>query len=211
MIYLAYGDCSPLMKSETFDRFFDGLENSVRTRIMEPARAQYRAYRLMEQLMLNAMHRRIFYKNAPEIRIGEHGKPFFENGPAFSISHDGYLVCIAMTDEFSSLGADIQSEPNPVTASRVRRRFLTPIPPFRRGEPEVRFMMAHIERDGLDLTPAHPFGKPSTFLCDYVRAEAVMKQNGGGFADFPRLHALCEGCETAVLPLGDIAIGLAYR
>ena len=211
MIYLAYGDCSLLLKSEKFSRFFENLSPVARVRVQEPARAQYRAYRLMEHLMLEAFCKKGLCAISPEeIRIAEQGKPYFENGPAFSISHDKYLVAIALTNDFQSIGVDIQSQPNPVTASRVRRRFLTPLPPYRKGAPEVNFMMAHVENEGIDLTPAHPFGTPSTFLCDYVRAEAVMKYSGGGFADFPRLHSLCEECETAVLPLGETAIALAY-
>ena len=64
---------------------------------------------------------------------------------------------------------------------------------------------------GIDITPAYPFGTPSTFVCDYVRAEAIMKMTGGGFSDYPRLRDLCAECQTALVPLGEIAIGLAYR
>lgn len=211
MIYLAYGDCSPLLKSENFSHFLEKISPECQIRIREPLRAQYRAYRLMEHLMLENIMQEIFSLPMPEIHVTEKGKPFFENGPAFSISHDGHLVAVAITQDYESLGVDIQSQPNPVTASRVRRRFLTPIPPYRKGEPDIRFMMAHVEEGGIDLTPAHPYGIPSTFLCDYVRAEAVMKQSGGGFGDFPRLHALCAECETAILPLEETAIGIAYK
>ncbi len=211
MIYIAYGDSTPLFKSETFDRFYKGLEENAKRRISEPPRPEYRAYRLMEHLMIEALCKNEFSRSMPEIRVTDLGKPYFEEGPAFSISHDRAIVAIAITADYGQIGIDIQAEPNPVTASRVRRRFLTPIPPYRKGAPDLKFMMAHIERDGIDLTPAHAFGMPSTFLCDYVRAEAVMKQSGGGFADFPHLHALCGECETAILPLGEIAIGLAYR
>ncbi len=211
MITVAYGDISPLLKNETFRLFFDKLEENAKQRICEMPRKEHRAYRLMEQIMLEALFRKEFFKSLPEIRVTALGKPYFEEGPAFSISHDRNLVAIAMSTDFAQIGVDIQSQPNPVTASRVRRRFLTPIPPYRKGSPDLIFLMAHIEKDGVDLTPAHAFGTPSTFLCDYVRAEAVMKQNGGGFADFPRLHALCAECETAILPLGDVAIGLSFR
>ena len=210
MIYVAYGDCAPLLKNDTFEYFYKKMDSFARARISEPKRSEHRAYRLMEQLMLESLFKREFIKPVPEIKVTDLGKPYFEEGPAFSISHDRHLVAIAITADFSQIGIDIQSQPNPVTASRVRRRFLTPIPPYRKGAPDLKFMMAHIEKDGADLTPAHAFGTPSTFLCDYVRAEAVMKQSGGGFADFPRLHSICAECETAILPLGDVAIGLAF-
>ena len=146
-----------------------------------------------------------------QLLFSELGKPYFENGPAISISHDKLAVAIGMTADYKQLGIDLQSQPNPVTASRVRRRFLTPVPPYRKASPEMEFMMAHIEGGGIDITPTHAYGTPSSFLSDFVRAEAIMKMTGGGFADFPQLRELCEACETAVIPMDDTAIGLAYR
>ncbi len=211
MIKVVYGDVRPLLGASAFAHFFEMQDSAAQHRIMEPKRKEYRAYRLMTHLVLDALYRKEFGAPIPELRVTDLGKPYIEGGPAFSISHDRGFVCIAMTKDFSELGVDIQTEPNPVTASRVRRRFLTPVPPYRKAEPEVEFQMAHAESDGVDFSPAHPFGTPSSFLCDYVRAEAIMKMTGGGFADFPRLRELCSACDTALLPLGNVAIGLANR
>ena len=211
MIRVIYGDAKPLLKDETFFRHLEKLDSVMKTRILTPARSESRACRMMTYLMLEALHKRVYSSPLPPILVTELGKPYLKEGPAFSVSHDGTFVAIAMTDDYGEVGVDMQSEPNPVTASRVRRRFLTPPPPYRRGEPEVEFMMAHLERDGVDITPAHAYGTPSSFLCDFVRAEAVMKMTGGGFADFPRLREICATCETFILPMDDVAIALAYR
>ena len=211
MIKVIYGDIRPLLSTEAFSLFLEKLEGSVRERILEPKRKEHRAHRLAYYLMLDALYRRDYGAPLPQLLFADLGKPYLEKGPALSVSHDQNFVAVAMTGDFEQLGIDIQQQPNPVTASRVRRRFLTPIPPYRKASPEIEFMMAHAEADGMDLTPTHAFGTPSTFLCDYVRAEAIMKMTGGGFSDFPRLAELCATCETAILPLGDVAIGLAYR
>ena len=210
MIKIAYGECTPLLNSQTFQHFFESAGELVRARIGEVSRREHKCYRLMAHLILDALCKRELGISAPDLFVTDRGKPYFQSGAAISISHDGRYVAVAFSTDEEALGVDIQSQPNPVMASRVRRRFLTPPPPYRRGEPELEFLMAHVEEDGVDLTPAHPFGTPSSFLCDFVRAEALMKMSGGGFADFPRLSELCATSETAIIPLGDIAIGIAY-
>lgn len=211
MIKVIYGDCRPLFQASAFEYFFENLSDAVKRRIMEPKRKEHQVHRLMTHLVLDALYRKELGEPLPEVRYTDLGKPYIEGGPAFSISHDAGFVAVAMTTDFKELGVDLQTEPNPVTASRVRRRFLTPVPPFQKDSSELEFLMAHAEREGIDFTPAHPFGTPSTFLCDYVRAEAIMKMTGGGFSDFPRLRELCAECQTTLIPLGDVAIGLAYR
>ena len=212
MIKVLCGDATPLLNDKVFSSFMEEIDSAVKARILEPRRKDRSACRLMSYLMLDALYKREFFSPLPPLFISELGKPYLENGPAISISHDKMTVAIGMTADYEQLGLDLQSEPNPVTASRVRRRFLTPIPPYRKGDPDVEFLMAHIERGAIDVTPTHAFGTPSTFLSDYVRAEAIMKMTGGGFADFPKLSELCETCETAILPMGgSTAIGLAYR
>ena len=204
MIKVVYGDCRPLFQASAFSHFYETLSAPVQQRIMEPKRQESRVHRLMAYLMLDALYRRELSAPLPELRFTDLGKPYIEGGPVISVSHDASYVAVVMSTDFESIGLDIQSEPNPVTASRVRRRFLTPIPPYRKDAPELEFLMAHAEKDGIDFTPAHPFGTPSTFLCDYVRAEAIMKMTGGGFSDFPRLRELCAECKTALIPLGTI-------
>ena len=211
MIQIVYGDSRPLLQANIFSHFFDKMDSVAKHRITEPKRKEHRAYRLMTYLALDALYRKNKGMPLPEICFTDLGKPYIKDGPAISVSHDAGLVAIAMTEDFSEIGVDIQAEPNPVMASRVRRRFLTPPPPYQKDSPEYEFLTAHIEADGVDFSVAHPFGTPSTFLCDYVRAEAVMKMTGGGFSDFPRLHALCATCMTALLPIGNVAIGFAYR
>ncbi len=211
MIKVIYGDCRPLMKANAFSLCIDRVSESAKRRVMEAKRGEHRAHRLMYFMMLDSLYRKEKNEPLPEIYISDLGKPYIKGGPAISISHDREYVAIAMSETYTELGIDIQTQPNPVMASRVRRRFLTPPFPYQKGEPEIEFMMAHVEADTIDITPAHPFGTPSTFLCDYVRAEAIMKMSGGGFADFPRLRELCEQCETALIPMDDVAIGIAYR
>lgn len=211
MIKIICGDCSPLFQASAFSHFFEGLSDVEKNRIMQPKRKEHRIHRLTVHMILDALYRKEFGAPLPELRISDLGKPYIADGPAISISHDKQFVAVAMTTDFSDIGVDIQAEPNPVTASRVRRRFLTPPPPYQKESPDVDFLMAHAEREGIDFTPAHPFGNPSSFLCDYVRAEAIMKMTGGGFSDFPRLRELCGTCKTSILPLGDVAIGFAYR
>ncbi len=211
MIQVVYGDCRALMNAETFSYHLNGLCESAKNRVLEAKRAEHRANRLMYFLITDALYKKLKGEPLPQVLFSDRGKPYLEGGPAISVSHDKMLVAVAMSEAHKEIGVDIQSQPNPVMASRVRRRFLTPPPPFQKGTPEIEFMMAHLEKDGIDLTPTHPYGTPSSFLGDYVLAEAVMKMSGGGFADFPNLGALCATCETMILPLDDVAIGLAYR
>ena len=212
MIKVLYGDATPLLNDKFFSHFMEGFESAVKARILEPKRMESRACRLMSYLMLDALFKKEFSAHMPVLLKTELGKPYFENGPAISISHDRLTVAIGLTVDYKELGVDLQSQPNPVTASRVRRRFLTPPPPYRKGAPEINFMMAHIEGRAIDITPTHAFGTPSSFLSDFIRAEAIMKMTGGGFGDFPKLSEICETCETALLPLGEkLAIGIAYR
>lgn len=211
MITVVYGDCRPLFHANLFSHLFNPLSDTMKNRILETKRKEHRAYRLMAHLILDALYKKEFGAPLPEIHITDLGKPYIEGGPAINVSHDAGFVAVAMSKDLKELGVDIQREPNPVMASRVRRRFLTPPPPYQKASPALEFMMAHAETNGIDFSPAHPFGNPSSFLCDYVRAEAVMKMSGGGFADFPRLRDLCAECETTLIPMDDIAIGLAYR
>lgn len=210
MIKVVFGDCSPLLNKEVFSYYLNILSESARQRVLDAKRADHRANRLMYFLTADALYKKEKGAPLPEILFSDRGKPYIAGGPAISVSHDKALVAVAMSDTFSQIGVDIQEQPNPVMASRVRRRFLTPTPPYRKGNCEIEFMIAHLENGTVDITPSHPFGSPSTFLCDYVRAEAILKMSGGGFADFPRLRELCEECETALIPMDDVAIGLAY-
>ena len=211
MIQVVFGDSSRLMNPEAFSYHLNSLCESAKNRVLEAKRMEHRANRLMYFLIADALYKRQKGEPLPQVLFSDRGKPYLEVGPAISVSHDKMLVAVAMSEAHKELGVDIQSQPNPVMASRVRRRFLTPAPAYRKGEPEIEFMMAHVEKDGIDLTPTHPYGTPSSFLGDYVLAEAVMKMSGGGFADFPNLGALCATCETAILPLDEVAIGIAYR
>lgn len=49
---------------------------------------------------------------------GEHGKPYLENGPHFSLSHGGTLAVLAVSDE--PVGVDVE-RPRPVKDALVRR------------------------------------------------------------------------------------------
>ena len=161
-----YGDCTPLMKAETFSYYLGALSESAKNRVLEAKRAEHRANRLMYFLITDALYKKVKGEPLPQVLFSDRGKPYLKGGPAISVSHDKMLVAVAMSEDHAEIGVDIQSQPNPVMASRVRRRFLTPAPAYRKGEPEIEFMMAHVEKDGIDLTPTHPYGTPSSFLGD---------------------------------------------
>lgn len=93
-----------------------------------------------------------------KMQYNEHGKPYFEHGPFFSISHSGRYAVLAVSD--NEIGIDVEDRENPNFA--VAKRCFT-----------------KEEQD---------FAKQSTrdFLRIWTAKEAVLKLLGTGFSYSPK-------------------------
>jgi len=104
------------------------------------------------------MLKELFGEKAEEIEYNEHGKPFFEQGPFFSISHSRQYSVIAVSE--NEIGIDIEMHENP--SKRLMERCFT--------EEEQEFAEMSTEN----------------FLRIWTAKEAVLKFLGTGFSFSPK-------------------------
>ena len=102
-----------------------GLSKSELERIIKTKNKNLQKMRFAARLLLRELYREAFGKDFKDIIYGEKGKPVFADGSAeFSISHDGSLCAVALSDK--RVGVDIQSMPKDKDmALRVEKRFLS--------------------------------------------------------------------------------------
>ena len=104
------------------------------------------------------MMRELFGEKTEEIRFNEHGKPFFEHGPFFSISHSRQYSVVAVSE--NEIGIDIEMHESP--SERLIDRCFT--------EDEQQFARLSTEN----------------FLRIWTAKEAVLKFLGTGFSFSPK-------------------------
>ncbi len=104
------------------------------------------------------MMRELFGEKTEEIKFNEHGKPFFEHGPFFSISHSRRYSVVAVSE--NEIGIDIEMHGNP--SERLMDRCFT--------EDEQQFAKLNTEN----------------FLRIWTAKEAVLKFLGTGFSLSPK-------------------------
>ena len=98
----------------------------------------------------------------------EHGKPYWENGPYFSISHCKQGIAVAVDDQ--PVGIDIEA--------------------IRHADDElIERVMNNAERQGMD---------ERKFTRLWTRKEAVVKAQGVGILSFEQLQNLLENDEWKV-------------
>ena len=100
---------------------------------------------------------------------GEFGKPYLPGGPPFSLSHGGDLAVLAVGEEGTELGVDVESLARPWREAVARRLFTTE---------EQTWLQNSGER----------------FFRLWTRKEAVLKCRGSGLSRltvFPVLHDQC--------------------
>ena len=104
------------------------------------------------------MLKELFGEKAEKIKYNEHGKPFFEHGPFFSISHSRQYSVVAVSE--NEIGIDIEMHENP--SERLMNRCFT--------EEEREFAGNSAEN----------------FLRIWTAKEAVLKFLGTGFSFSPK-------------------------
>ncbi len=96
---------------QTDIHILESHEKEWTKRLTKERRAKMERYRGREDrlrsLAAGLLLDRAFGKRAAEIRRGKFGKPFFENGPFFNLSHSGSRVVLAVSPS-QPIGCDIQ-------------------------------------------------------------------------------------------------------
>ena len=115
---------------------------------------------LKSWLMLSAMH-----IGEMEFLYNEHGKPYIEGGPFFSISHCKEAIAVALDDQ--PIGIDIES--------------------IRRFDPELVTRTMSLSEQTLIATSVHP---ERAFIRLWTQKEAILKMQGTGITSFEQLQTL---------------------
>ena len=115
---------------------------------------------LKSWLMLSAMH-----IGEMEFLYNEHGKPYIEGGPFFSISHCKEAIAVALDDQ--PIGIDIES--------------------IRRFDPELVTRTMNDSEQALITASDHP---ERAFIRLWTQKEAILKMQGTGITSFEQLQTL---------------------
>ena len=100
-----------------------------------------------------------------EFLYNEHGKPYIEGGPFFSISHCKEAIAVALDDQ--PIGIDIES--------------------IRRFDPELVTRTMNDSEQALIAASDHP---ERAFTRLWTQKEAILKMQGTGITSFEQLQTL---------------------
>lgn len=141
-------------------------------------------------LMMNKVLGKEIYK---EIKYNEHGKPFFEHGPFFSISHSGKYSVLAVSEE--GIGIDIETR-NRMNNAVAKRCFTADEQAFAENQPEGFIRIWEAKEAVLKLLGTGFSFSPKNF--SVLPMEAEHEINGikmrffcGKINDFPIVAAYC--------------------
>ena len=159
------------MRVRIFDRMAECTEEAVQAmlpQVSSQRREQALRYRhlfgrfccLKSWLMLSAMH-----IGEMEFLYNEHGKPYIEGGPFFSISHCKEAIAVALDDQ--PIGIDIES--------------------IRRFDPELVTRTMNDSEQALIAASDHP---ERAFTRLWTQKEAILKMQGTGITSFEQLQTL---------------------
>ena len=159
------------MRVRIFDRMEECTEEAVQAmlpQVSQQRREQALRYRhlfgrfccLKSWLMLSAMH-----IGEMEFLYNEHGKPYIEGGPFFSISHCKEAIAVALDDR--PIGIDVES--------------------IRRFDPELVTRTMNDSEQALIAASAHP---ERAFIRLWTQKEAVLKMEGTGIESFEQLQTI---------------------
>ena len=152
---------------ETLGRVYCAVEEGRRVYADSHRKEDDRRRSLGAGLLLR--YARHVYKVASPIKITPTGKPAFVSGPAFSLSHSGNFVMLAVGGQ--RVGADLEKiEPRPVLA--LAERFFAP-------------EEAKLLKESNDPADA--------FFALWTQKEAVIKADGGGFRHSIRSFSVVRG------------------
>ena len=159
------------MRVRIFDRMEECTEEAVQAMlpmVSQQRREQALRYRhlfgrfccLKSWLMLSAIH-----IGEMEFLYNEHGKPYIEGGPFFSISHCKEAIAVALDDQ--PIGIDVES--------------------IRRFDPELVTRTMNDSEQALIAASAHP---ERAFIRLWTQKEAVLKMEGTGIESFEQLQTI---------------------
>ena len=159
------------MRVRIFDRMEECTEEAVQAMlpmVSQQRREQALRYRhlfgrfccLKSWLMLSAMH-----IGEMEFLYNEHGKPYIEGGPFFSISHCKEAIAVALDDQ--PIGIDVES--------------------IRRFDPELVTRTMNDSEQALIAASDHP---ERVFTRLWTQKEAVLKMEGTGIESFEQLQTI---------------------
>ena len=159
------------MRVRIFDRMEECTDEAVQAMlpmVSQQRREQALRYRhlfgrfccLKSWLMLSAMH-----IGEMDFLYNEHGKPYIEGGPFFSISHCKEAIAVALDDQ--PIGIDVES--------------------IRRFDPELVTRTMNDSEQALIAASAHP---ERAFIRLWTQKEAVLKMEGTGIESFEQLQTI---------------------
>ena len=159
------------MRVRIFDRMEECTEEAVQAmlpQVSQQRREQALRFRhvlgrfccLKSWLMLSAMH-----IGEMEFLYNEHGKPYIEGGPFFSISHCKEAIAVALDDQ--PIGIDVES--------------------IRRFDPELVTRTMNDSEQALIAASETP---ERAFIRLWTQKEAILKMQGTGITSFEQLQTL---------------------
>lgn len=160
--------------------------------------ASVKAERLLAYTTLLCGLKIFFDIEDPIIKRTKDGKPFIENSKVyFNISHSDGAVAVCLCDE-GEVGVDIQSEISEERAERLNKRFFTDLN-IKKDDIQAEYYFLRLSEgeavlEGIDLSESVDDG----FTVKWAYAEALMKLQGGGFADAHAIREIAEGSLTEI-------------
>ena len=137
MIYIGILDTSGICLSDS--RVISKIPEEVRGRVEKTRDSEQGALRAGAYMLLSEIYKRCFDEKMPRIIYTGGGKPVFEssnnenkalhNAPKFSISHDGSISAVVMTDDGFDVGIDVQTtSKRSIDYNKIEKRFFSQIP-----------------------------------------------------------------------------------
>lgn len=108
MIYLYYADNTTLWEPETETKLLGQLPGDIAGKIMKYKRPADRQSRIIGKLLLkNALEKLGFSLKLSDLTYNSFGKPIFESGPYFNLSHSETLVICGISPH-NKVGVDTE-------------------------------------------------------------------------------------------------------
>lgn len=105
--------------AEKIGHLFDDMISALPKERAEKANRLFKENDRILSAAAGFMIFKVFGKNAFEnIKYGEHGKPFFEHGEFFSISHSGKYAVLAVSKNNIGIDIEVKTEANENVAKR---------------------------------------------------------------------------------------------
>lgn len=158
--------------AETAEKVY-GIIDKERRAHADALRKTEDRYRSLGAGLLLCYIRRLHGISSP-LTVAPQGKPAFENGPAFSISHSGDCVMLVVGN--GNVGADIERIEKRPCLSLAKRFFA----------PDEAQTVAESQ------TPAE------AFFALWTKKEAVIKADGGGFQSSMKSFSVANGNYTSL-------------